>query len=161
MEPTEVVENSASQSLVAVSGRSTTVPEASKVRVIFLSLPVIPVSEYSIVGLKTKGPSLGFKGLRSAHSFMYAIQSLEHGIPQIPRRTTGRLSLGRRVSTPPLVSGASPKLTPCALLWVLMPSDVTTYYEDRNTQGTEKVGQEVELRTCSLGVRGVVWMLGI
>ena len=29
-----------------------------------------------------------------------------------PRRTTGQFSLGRRVKTPPLVSGASPKHTP-------------------------------------------------
>ena len=33
--------------------------------------------------------------------------------------------------------------------------------DDRNTEGTEKVGKEVELRTCYylVRVRGVVWML--
>jgi hypothetical protein len=35
-----------------------------------------------------------------------------------------------------------------------MLSDITTYYEDRNTEGTEKVGKEVELRTCYYLVRG-------
>ena len=45
------------KALVAVSGRSSTVPEVSNVRVISLTSPVIPVSEYSIVDLNKKGPS--------------------------------------------------------------------------------------------------------
>jgi len=72
MEPSEGIESEAGRTplvkpmsmkaLVAVFGRSSTVPEVSNVRVISLTSPVIPVSEYSIVDLNTKGPSVGFKG---------------------------------------------------------------------------------------------------
>ena len=59
---TPLVKPMSMKALVAVSGRSSTVPEVSNVRVISLTSPVIPVSEYSIVDLNTKGPSVGFKG---------------------------------------------------------------------------------------------------
>ena len=72
MEPSEEIESEAGRTLlikpmsmkalVAVSGRSSTIPEVSNVRVISLTSPVIPVSEYSIVDLNTKGPSVDFKG---------------------------------------------------------------------------------------------------
>ena len=80
MDPSEEIESEAGRTplvkpmsmkaLVAVSGRSSTVPEVSNVRVISLTSPVIPVSEYSIVDLNTKGPSVGFIGFWSAHAFM-------------------------------------------------------------------------------------------
>lgn len=60
MEPVEPISMKA---LVALPGRSSTVPDASNVRVISLASPLIPVSEYFIIDLNTKGPSLGFKGL--------------------------------------------------------------------------------------------------
>jgi hypothetical protein len=59
---TPLVKPMSMKALVAVSGRSSTVPAVSKVRVISLTSPVIPVSEYSIVDLNTKGPSVGFRG---------------------------------------------------------------------------------------------------
>ena len=59
---TPLVKPMSMKALVAVSGRSSTVPEVSNVPVISFTSPVIPVSEYSIVDLNTEGPSVGFIG---------------------------------------------------------------------------------------------------
>ena len=62
MEPSEEKESEAGRTPLVKPISMKALVAVSNVRVISLTSPVIPVSEYSIVELNTKGPSVGFKG---------------------------------------------------------------------------------------------------
>jgi hypothetical protein len=76
--------------------------------------------------------------------------------PIAPRRTTGRLSLGRMVRTPPLVSGA------LHTAWTLAGFDAWSTTRIWTPNGHRRSIRKLNLEpvTISWGVRGVVCMLG-
>jgi hypothetical protein len=98
----------------------------------------------------------GLQRLSISSLLCYAIHALHYRIQR-------RVPLCKRVSTPPLVSEAPPKRTPCALagFWCLVISPPSTRIGAPNGHRMSIRKLNLEPFTISWRVRGVVWILGI